>query len=111
MEEDPAIVGFELGTYPMTEKRTPEQIAREIVAGSLTKVGLTYAIENAIRSAVEGLAIPHETSSSGVVTVSIGVAITEASKGAGPQELLRAADQALYRAKDLGRNRVEGAPV
>lgn len=39
------------------------------------------------------------------VTVSIGAA--ESRRGAGPDAVLRAADQALYRAKEAGRNRVE----
>jgi len=39
------------------------------------------------------------------VTVSIGVAEPE-DLGADPEEVIRAADQALYRAKRTGRNRV-----
>lgn len=61
-----------------------------------------------IRKAIE--ATPVETREGGIrVTASFGVA---ASNGAGRDEmaeLLRAADQALYRAKRKGRNRVEKA--
>ena len=39
------------------------------------------------------------------ITVSIGVAEPEAS-GADPEDVIRAADQALYKAKRAGRNRV-----
>ena len=39
------------------------------------------------------------------VTVSIGVA-DRADRGTGPQQVLKAADKALYRAKSAGRNRV-----
>lgn len=41
------------------------------------------------------------------VTVSLGVAISEFSRMQEATELLRAADSALYRAKAMGRNRVE----
>ena len=44
------------------------------------------------------------------VTVSCGVAVSS-GKGEDPQSLLRLADEALYRAKQQGRNRSELAPV
>lgn len=55
--------------------------------------------------AVENLALPHAMSAFGRVTVSIGVASTTPTRDGGAQELLKQADQALYRAKQLGRNR------
>lgn len=57
-----------------------------------------------LRAAVEELALPHPAG--GLVTVSAGVA-SLADEGCKPDELFELADQALYRAKDGGRNRVE----
>ncbi len=42
------------------------------------------------------------------VTVSIGVSVLQHEHMLGPEDLLRSADQALYRAKRAGKNRVEG---
>jgi len=60
-----------------------------------------------LRVAVEGLHIEQQSDKS-VVTISLGVAMATPRPGSDPQELVLAADQALYRAKEKGRNRVEG---
>jgi two-component system chemotaxis response regulator CheY len=57
-----------------------------------------------LRTAVEDLGIPHPKG--GVLTVSAGVAGLDNSVTS-PEELFELADQALYRAKAGGRNRVE----
>ena len=57
-----------------------------------------------LRAAVEQLAVPHPAG--GVVTVSAGVASLSDDE-CRPDELFELADQALYRAKEGGRNRVE----
>lgn len=59
----------------------------------------------AIRAAISGLSIRYGEGVLPRVTVSCGVA-GSSEFGYVPQELLRAADMALYRAKDTGRNRV-----
>ncbi len=60
-----------------------------------------------IRGEVERQQIPHGMSAvSNYVTVSIGVAVTAPVGGVPPESLILAADAALSRAKELGRNAV-----
>jgi diguanylate cyclase (GGDEF)-like protein len=59
-----------------------------------------------VRAAVEGLAMPHCTSSHQIVTVSVGVACTKPNDSQRPGDLIEAADAALYAAKHRGRNAV-----
>jgi diguanylate cyclase (GGDEF)-like protein len=63
-----------------------------------------------IRASVEKLALPHELSEFGHVTASIGVSAIVPGEGQDPEILIRTADQALYAAKEQGRNRVVLAP-
>lgn len=60
----------------------------------------------AVRRAVEDLDISHPDSPHGRVTVSIGYAI--AAPGTTMQHAIERADEALYRSKEGGRNRVSG---
>ncbi|MBW3622613.1 MAG: diguanylate cyclase [Armatimonadetes bacterium] len=63
---------------------------------------------NRMRAAVEAKGIPHEAKEPpGVVTVSAGIAEVRPGSGKSLDELLKDADDALYRAKASGRNRVE----
>ena len=68
------------------------------------------AIAESICKNIEDKHIPH-TTSSGTVTVSIGVAAMVPTPGQSPQQLLRLADKALYRSKQSGRNRVSTADL
>jgi diguanylate cyclase (GGDEF)-like protein len=68
-------------------------------------------IAEQLRAAVEGLQIPHVASHGNeVVTVSVGVAVAN-RRGASYEELIKKADDALYRAKQKGKNRVEADDI
>jgi diguanylate cyclase (GGDEF)-like protein len=66
---------------------------------------------DALGSAVAALDIAHAQSSWGRVTLSLGVAVTRPTYHSDADELLRHADQALYAAKEAGRNRSLLAPL
>jgi diguanylate cyclase (GGDEF)-like protein len=63
-------------------------------------------IGETVRAAIQGLAMPHCTSSYQAVTVSVGVACTKPNNTLRPGDLIEAADAALYAAKHRGRNTV-----
>jgi len=58
-----------------------------------------------LHAALEHAAIPHESSSTGRVTFSIGAACVVPHIGRHPEGLIQLADEALYAAKERGRNR------
>ena len=60
-----------------------------------------------IQHEVALLELPHAQAPVGRVTFSLGVASMQPSSAADAQELVGRADAALYRAKGLGRNRME----
>jgi diguanylate cyclase (GGDEF)-like protein len=63
-------------------------------------------VASRMQEAVRLLHIRNETQTETFVTVSIGIAVFESSH-ADATEIVEAADQALYRAKKRGRNRIE----
>jgi diguanylate cyclase (GGDEF)-like protein len=72
--------------------------------------GAAVAAER-MRSGLELLAIPHHDTSPGVLTISAGLAMLDPHHARSVGEVLKEADEALYRAKQLGRNNVECAAV
>ncbi|MFZ5755824.1 MAG: diguanylate cyclase [Pseudomonadota bacterium] len=78
--------------FPRTNREGLETIAQRIV------------------DAVDELAIVHEASEVAAhVTVSVGVASLTPARSNSPEQLVRMADAALYRAKELGRHRYVAA--
>ena len=72
-----------------------------------TDLSGAFHVAETIRTEVEELNIPHRNSSVGHhVSLSLGVACLVPNEDAPPSYLIESADQALYSAKDLGRNRV-----
>lgn len=66
-----------------------------------------FGIAESLRRAVESLDIPHSVSGTqGRVTISLGVATLLPAPDINEKDLIRMADQALYRAKAEGRNKV-----
>ena len=63
-------------------------------------------VSEKILEEIRALAIPHEMSSFGFVTVSIGVAILTPHYSQNTSLLIKTADEALYEAKNQGRNRI-----
>ena len=59
-----------------------------------------------VRQAILEMKLPNPSTSTGVQTVSLGVVALVPQRGQHVMELISLADRALYRAKDLGRNRV-----
>lgn len=93
--------------------RRPEDLAARfggeefvVVLPGLTAPQALRVAEN-LRAAVAACRIPHaHNSAAAVVTASLGVAAAQPGPGNRPEQLLAAADAALYQAKHEGRNRI-----
>lgn len=74
-----------------------------------TDLAGTHAACDRLRSEVAALYLPHDKSTHGVVTVSIGFTAVVPMESDDPQRHIALADAALYEAKRAGRNRVVSA--
>jgi diguanylate cyclase (GGDEF)-like protein len=81
-----------------------------LIAANLDPEG-ALALAGSIRAEFEAMQQPHERSPFGRVTASIGVVALVPDEANSAEALLRMADQALYRAKEQGRNQVAMAPA
>jgi diguanylate cyclase (GGDEF)-like protein len=90
-------------------RAAPRTIGKNYNAVVLPDTDLEGAtkVAEATRAGVEALAIPHaEGAPIAVTTVSIGVGFADSGITASADDLLAAADAALYESKANGRNRV-----
>jgi diguanylate cyclase (GGDEF)-like protein len=81
-----------------------------VILLSDTPGGGALKVAESLRAKVQGMALEHTGSASGVVTVSIGCATVMPQTGGSALGLINWADEALYKAKAGGRNRVEAFP-
>lgn len=107
------LVGGVLGT---TVKRAGDFAARYggeefVVLLFHTSRADAQALAERLRHAVHALGVDHGMSPHGIVTVSVGGATIVPNGDALPQTLIDQADEALYKAKETGRNRVVWSDV
>ena len=102
------------GALAKTARRAGDLVARyggEEFVMLLPDSSAHEALETArhIQQAIWALALPHAETSPGIVTVSLGVVSLVPSRQHVPEDLVRRADAAMYRAKQSGRNCVQAA--
>jgi diguanylate cyclase (GGDEF)-like protein len=90
-------------------RRTTDLVARYggeefALLAAATNAADAFGVAQDICAELARLAIPHEDSPFGVVTISIGVAVLAPNDDNTAEALVALADQAMYRAKEKGRN-------
>jgi len=76
-----------------------------------TQIEGAMSVAETLRDRIERLQLPHAKSPMGVVTASFGAAAATAGRTRTTEDLVRAADRALYEAKRHGRNRLVQGPT
>ncbi|MCA1326110.1 diguanylate cyclase [Herbaspirillum sp. alder98] len=79
-----------------------------VLLGDTDQEGALHVAQR-IRAAIHACAIVHERSPLGVVTASIGLACLRRDRHRRIEDVINAADEALYRSKSAGRDRVTAA--
>jgi len=105
-------VGSELGRLTKRQIDLAARYGGEEFAVILPETGTAGAarVAESMRLGVAGLKLPHPASPvAPFLTISVGVATATLEWRRSPEELIAAADQALYAAKRTGRNRVNVA--
>jgi len=77
-----------------------------VLLASHTDTERAMHLANVVRESIESLELTHAEAPQGWITVSIGVAVMLPENGQQPELLVSKADEALYCAKNAGRNRV-----
>ena len=93
-------------------RRPPDMLARFggeefVIILPNTPASGAEIMSQTVLSAVASCAIPHAGSPYGLVTASIGCATLTATLDGSTKDLLKAADDAMYRAKSNGRNQIQ----
>lgn len=99
-------------TQVFADLGTPARLGGEEFSIMLPNIDLEQAAKHAenLRRSIEALVVSYGGATLPTITVSCGVASSQ-YHGRTPQDLMQAADIALYQAKDNGRNQVATAAV